>query len=41
VALNSREHPTSPKVHYFEGLLVRRVRVRVRVGVRVKVGVGG
>jgi len=27
------EHPTSPKVHYFEGSLVRRVKVRVRVGV--------
>jgi len=35
------KHPTSPKVHYSEGSLVRRVRVkvRVRVGVRVRVRV--
>jgi len=31
-----RKHPTSPKVHYSEGSLVRRVRVRVRVRVGVK-----
>jgi len=31
-----REHPTSTKVHYSEGSLVRRVRVRV--GVKVRVG---
>jgi len=39
------KHPTSPKVHYSEGSLVRRFRfrvdVRVRVGVRVRVRVGG
>jgi len=31
--LFARKHPTSPRVHYSEGSLVRRVRVRVRVRV--------
>jgi len=37
--VTKREHPTSPKVHYSEGSLVRRFRVRVKVRVRVRVGV--
>jgi len=35
------KHPTSPKIHYSKGSLVRRLRVRVKVRVRVRVRVGG
>jgi len=37
------EHPSSPKVHYSEGSLVRRVRVRVvvRLGLGYGLGVKG